>query len=130
MDKSGRPSYSYAMLGRIAVFLAILSFAVVTAMTAAHETRMTLDDSMTGHADHMISVADAGAPDCGAQQSCDADDGANCVAVCAGVSIAAAPVAAVPFAQQSTARPDLAAETILHGQNPNLNERPPQSRLL
>ena len=130
MDNCDRSSYLRRMFGRIVALLVVLSFAVVTAMTAAHTARATLGEPVAGHSGHMMAAADSGDTACGASQPCSPDDAAACAAICAGLPGCIAPVSGNVFTGHVTAGQVLPAETIVHGHSPGLNEQPPKTRLL
>lgn len=127
VDKPGGSAYFHAMLGRAAAFLAILSFAVVTAMTMLHAVRIPPDDSRAAHAGHVMAAA---GPTCDMAQPCDKGDAASCAVACAGLSVFIPPVAEAALARHVMAGPIPPAERLLHGQSPGLDDRPPRNRLL
>ena len=131
MDNCDRSSYLRRMFGRIVALLVVLSFAVVTAMTAAHAARTMLDGTMAAaHDSHMMVKPDTGSADCGTGSDCGTSDAAACAMTCAGVPgvIASVPDAAIE--DRPRAAHTLPVDMDAPGQGPGLNERPPKLRLL
>lgn len=131
MDKPGHASYLRAMLGRVIAFLAILSFAVVTAMTAAHTARATVDDAVVAaHASHMMAKPDAGNSACGKKSGSGASDAGKCATACASLVSYIAPTQGAAFETHFNTTQVRPADTATPGHSPGLNDQPPKTRLL
>lgn len=135
MDNCNLSSYLRRMFGRIVALLVVLSFAVLTAMTAAHAAR-TMPDGRVGaaHDSHMMAKPDTGSADCGTGSDCGTNDAAACAMACAMTCAGATGViASVPDAtieDRPRAAHTLPVDMDARGRGPGLNERPPKSRLL
>lgn len=129
MDKFGRPPYFLPMLARVVAFLAALSFAVVTAMSTVHAARVSLDEAVAGHSDHMITAAETDTA-CGASLQCSSGDASRCAAACAGLLSFIAPTQGDTFVDHFSTQEVLPVDTASPSHTPGLNERPPRLRLL
>ncbi len=119
------------MFRRVVALLAVLSFAVVTAVTTAHAARMTLDDTVVAaHASHMMAKADTGNSACAEKSDCGASDAGQCATACAGLLSYIAPTPGDMFEDHFTTTPGLPADMATLGRSPGLSERPPKTRLL
>lgn len=131
MDNSGWTSYFCTMFRRVIALLAVLSFAVVTAVTAAHAARTTLDDTVVAaHASHMMTKADAGNFACGEKFDCGASEAGKCATACASVLSCIAPTQVDAFEDHFTTTHVRPADMTTLGRSPALSERPPKTRLL
>ena len=131
MDNSIWPSYFCAMFRRMVALLAVLSFAVVTAVTAAHAARMTLDDTVVAaHASHTMAKADIGNSACGKKSDCGASDAGRCATACAGLLSCIAPTQVDAFETHFTTTHVRPADMATFGRSPGLNEQPPKTHLL
>lgn len=130
MDNLVRRHYCCSMFGRVFALLAVLCFGVITSMTVAHAARMTLDDTQTAHAEHMMAAADNGDLSCDEMHHCGFADDDSCAAACAGLLSYIVPAQGEAFAARFTSTNDLPVEPVAIGRSPELTERPPQRRLL
>ena len=131
MDNCDRSSYLRRMFGRIVALLVVLSFAVVTAMTAAHAARTMLDGTVAAaHDSHMMAKSDAGNADCGTGSDCGTSDAASCAMACAVVLGVIAPISDAAIEDRPHAAHTLPVDMDAPGRGPGLNERPPKLRLL
>ncbi len=119
------------MFGRVIAFLAVLSLAVVTAMTTAHAARATLDDTVVAaHASHMTAKADTGSSACGEKSACASGDAGKCATACAGLLSYIAPIQGGTFENDSATMRVRPVAMATLGHSPGLNEQPPKTRLL
>lgn len=117
------------MFRRVATLLTILSFAIVTAMSAAHAASIATGDMVAAHGEHMTSSA-ADDADCGPSAGCGHADTEKCAAACAGLLSCLAPPLAEGVVGHFAITHGLPAQTAIAGRAPALAERPPILRLL
>jgi hypothetical protein len=132
MDILVSNAYLCTMLARVITMLAILAISVVTTVTSAHATRM----SMNSGVDHAMHVADMMHPqvigdlDRDAGGHCGSADAAMCEFVCAGLSAFLTSAGGEAGHVHAAANHAFPSEAIHVSRAPGLNERPPKLRLL
>ena len=132
MDILVSNAYLCSMFVRVIAMLAILAITVVTTVTSAHATRM----SMNSGVDHSMHVADMmhpqviAGPDCDAGERRGSADAEMCGFVCAGFPAFLTSAGGEAGHAHGAARHDFPSEAIHVSRAPELNERPPKSRLL
>lgn len=132
MDILVSDTYLSSMFARLVTMLAILAITVVTTVSSAHATPM----SMNSGADHAMHVADMmHAPviadlGCDAGEHCRSADTEMCEFVCAGLAPFLTSAGGEAGHAHGTVSHDVPSEAIHVSRAPGLNERPPKLRLL
>lgn len=133
MDILVSSAYFRGMIARLVTMLALLAITVVTTVTLAHAARMNTYSGMqnaTHVGEMMMHGADSAIPGCDRDQPCESTGATLCDFVCHSIPL----VFDVPgVAAGSACGPAafrLPVADIGAGRAPDLNERPPERRLL
>jgi hypothetical protein len=123
-------SYVLDMFVRVLAMLAVLAIVALTTLAPAHAARMSAGSNPAVHASEMMHAAVYGEHACAEHHGCGEADAGLCEFVCAGLTaLPAMPGAEIGQAYVSPRR-SFPSEESLASQSPDLNERPPKTRLL
>ncbi|SDD88328.1 hypothetical protein SAMN04488239_111112 [Ruegeria marina] len=129
MDSRATGHYVLVMFARAIILLALLAVVLLTTVAPSHAASMSAEAKHAFHADVMIHMEAGDAHDCAGEAACGEADAGLCVFVCAGLT-AFAPVPVAEAARSADpSRHQFPSGTSVESRSPDLNERPPASRL-
>lgn len=125
-------AYLCSMIARLVTLLAILATTLVTTGIPAHAARMSMSSSPdhAAHVGDMMNSPDIAELACDGDRHCGSADAEICEFVCAGLSAFLTSPGGEGGHACSSAKHDFPFEASDVGGAPDLNERPPKSRLL
>ncbi len=130
LDTSARQGYGYYMFARILNVLALIAVVLVSTAAGAHAARMDAGSPHARHSDEMVQRTVVAEHHCSDEHECTAALADLCAVVCAGLAALPATSGAEPGRPSiASRRPDF-SQMLFAGQSPDLNERPPKTRLL
>ena len=128
MDNLVTNAYLLGMFARVVIMLAVLAIAVVTTVSSAHATSMSIGADHAAHAGEVMQASSHSEPSCGSGQDCNSIN-SECDFVCAGVSFFLMSPGGNAGLEYGTASHYLPLRASHASRVPALNERPPKLRL-
>lgn len=129
MDNLLSNAYLLGMFPRVVIMLAVLAIAVVTTVSSAHATSMSIGADHAAHAGEMMQASSHSESSCDSGQDCNSIDSVECDFVCAGLSGFLMSPDGNAGHEYRTASHYLPFRASHASRVPALNERPPKLRL-